>query len=159
MANEISNSDDIIDSRDVIKRIEELESERDGLAEAVDDAKTAKVGLIEPTDEETDDADDEIATAERALLDWNEGDEGQELTALINLQSEAEGYAPDWHHGATLIRDSYFEKYAEELADDLGLLPKDAAWPATCIDWEKAARELQVDYTSVDFDGIDYWIR
>ncbi len=158
MADSISNSDDIIDSRDVIKRIEELDGERDMLAGEVDDAETAKVGLIEPTDEETDDADDQIATAKRALLDWDEGDEGQELKALQALQEQAEGYS-DWTHGATLIRDSYFEKYAEELADDLGLLPKDAAWPATCIDWEKAARELQTDYTSVDFDGADYWIR
>ena len=24
---------------------------------------------------------------------------------------------------------------------------------------EQAARELQMDYTSVSFDGVDYWIR
>jgi len=28
-----------------------------------------------------------------------------------------------------------------------------------CIDWKAAARDLQVDYTEVDFDGVSYWIR
>ena len=26
-------------------------------------------------------------------------------------------------------------------------------------DWERATRELQMDYTEVDFDGVTYWIR
>lgn len=51
------------------------------------------------------------------------------------------------------------EDYAQELAADCCEMPKDIAWPFTCIDWEQAARELQIDYTSVSFDGIDYWIR
>jgi hypothetical protein len=29
----------------------------------------------------------------------------------------------------------------------------------SCIDWDQAARELQVDYFDVDFDGVTYWIR
>jgi antirestriction protein len=58
-----------------------------------------------------------------------------------------------------LIRDSYFEDYAQELADDLGLLQKGSTWPYTCIDWEQAARELQMDYSMVTFDGVDYWVR
>ena len=57
------------------------------------------------------------------------------------------------------IRDSYFQTYAQELADECCEMPKDIKWPYTCIDWEKAARELQMDYTSVEFDGITYWVR
>lgn len=62
-------------------------------------------------------------------------------------------------HGESLIRDSYFEEYAEQLADDIGAIDRNAKWPVNCIDWEKAARELQYDYTEVDFDGEAYWIR
>lgn len=113
---EISNSTDVIDSRDVIARIKELEG--------------------------TEDADEQT-----------------ELKALLALQEEAEGYSPDWKYGATLIRDSYFEDYARELADDIGAIKSDAQWPATCIDWKQAADELKQDYTSVEFDGVTYWVR
>jgi len=115
----IDNTADVIDSRDVIARIEYL----------------------------TDLAED---------CDY---DEVQELVALEALASQAEGYAADWHHGEALIRDSYFTEYAQQLADDMGAVPDDAAWPLTCIDWQQAARELKMDYTAVEFDGVTYWIR
>jgi antirestriction protein len=141
MTREVSNHDDVIDSRDVIARIEELTDEREPLAEAVTEAEDA----------------DAKAEAEEALADWD-SDNGDELKALQSLAKDAEGYS-DWEYGATLIRDSYFQTYAEELADDIGAIPKDIAWPCTCIDWERAARELQMDYSSVDFGGVTYWIR
>lgn len=65
----------------------------------------------------------------------------------------------DYWYPVTLIRDSYFEQYARDLAEDIGAIPDDAQWPCTCIDWEQAARELQQDYTTIDFDGVDYWTR
>lgn len=114
----MDNYDDIIDSRDVIARIEELESDEDR------------------TDEETD-----------------------ELDALKSLADEASGYAADWDYGEQLVRDSYFVTFAQELAEDIGAINSDASWPNDCIDWDQAARELQIDYTSVDFDGVTYWIR
>lgn len=78
--------------------------------------------------------------------------------AFEELAKEAEGSA-DWEHGETLIRDSYFEDYARELAEDTGMIKGDESWPLNCIDWKEAAEQLQQDYTSVDFDGVDYWIR
>lgn len=122
-----TNTDDVIDSRDVIARIEELEEEQERLAEA-------EAGPLPEED-----------TAE--------------LAALKALAEEAEGYAPDWNHGATLIRDSYFKEYAQQLADDIGAIPRDASWPCTCIDWDQAAHALQQDYTAVEFDGVTYWVR
>jgi len=123
MRNEISNSDDIIDSRDVISRIDELEEQRDNEAQ----------GLNE--------------------------DEEAELAALQSLAEEAEGYCADWGYGETLIRDSYFAEYAEQLADDVGAIDRDASWPICHIDWEAAAESLKMDYTAVDFDGVTYWVR
>ncbi len=116
---EITNSADVIDSRDIIERIKYLE------------------------------IDEENGTDE----------DKAELKALKELAEEAEGYCGDWKYGATLIRDSYFEEYAEQLAEDIGAIQKGASWPNTCIDWEKAADELKQDYTCVDFDGVDYWVR
>lgn len=135
-----SNTDDVIDSRDVIARIGELESERAGLVDelesSIDDGKAERITLAE----------------------WD-AENGAELKALRELAEEAEGYAADWHHGETLIRDSYFKDYAMELAEDIGAINREASWPNTCIDWDQAARELQMDYSAVDFDGVTYWVR
>ena len=161
---EISNSDKVIDSRDVIERIQYLEDERNTLEEAVTDANNAitdldPVGNEEDETQAESDARDTLADAQAALKEWDEGDEGKELAALKALADEAEGYG-DWAHGEALIADSYFTEYAEELTSDIGDYdPRNVQWPYTCIDWEKAADELKQDYTSVDFDGETYWIR
>lgn len=155
----VDNMQDVMDSRDIIARIEELESERQDLADAVQEAKDAQ--LEESSKESGGDTDtletlkEELETAEEALKEWDGADELKALQALAEEASQS----PDWTYGETLIRDSYFERYAQELADDIGAINKDATWPNDCIDWERAARELQMDYTQVDFDGVTYWIR
>lgn len=141
---EIDNRADTIDSRDVIERIDELDGERRDLHDAIEDAE----------------GDAERDAAKRALAEWDESAEGDELRSLQALAKEAEGYAADWHYGETLIRDSYFEDYARDLANDVhGRGVRDAEWPFNHIDWEAAADALKADYTSVDFDGVTYWVR
>jgi hypothetical protein len=39
------------------------------------------------------------------------------------------------------------------------VIDSSAGWPNNCIDWERAARELSVDYTTVKFDGDSYYLR
>ena len=163
MTRTISNTNDIIDSRDVIARIEELQGERAELKEQVTSALDQRADY---SDDNPDDAkivvmNDEINDAETALTGW-ETENGEELKALEALASECEGYASDWKHGEGLIRDSYFEDYARELAEDCGDFPsgrEPVRWPYTCIDWKRAAEELQQDYTSAEYDGVTYWIR
>jgi len=140
---DVSNRDDVIDSRDVIARIEELEAERQPLADAVEGANDGAP----------------LAQAVEALEEWDARSEGDELKALKALADECEQYASDWQHGETLIRDSYFETYAEELARDIGAIKDGADWPLCHIDWEAAAEALQQDYSQADFDGVTYWIR
>ena len=132
MTNRPTKYDDVIDSRDVIEAIEELQGEIEA---------------------KTHESDDEADVEEVAELQ-------AELDALLKLQEQAE-WASDWRHGEQLIRDSYFAEYAEELADDCGMVDRKLAsqWPYTCIDWERAARDLRMDYSSVEFDGETYWIR
>ena len=114
----IDNSADVIDSRDVIERIEWLECQ-----DSLDD------------------------------------DESEELKHLKALASEGADYAPDWKYGAALIRCTYFKEYAQELADDLGLIKADVSWPYDCIDWDEAARQLKFDYTEIEFNGVSYFVR
>jgi hypothetical protein len=67
----------------------------------------------------------------------------------------------DWDFGVYIIRDSYFQEYAIQYAEDIGAIRSAAVaddWPMTCIDWDRAAKDLQADYTAIDFDGRTYWI-
>lgn len=94
-------------------------------------------------------------------VDPEDNDDVNELNALL---SELAGYGGDeqWRgdwYPMTLIRDSYFERYAQQLAEDIGAIPEGLSWPARCIDWERAASELQMDYTTVEYDGVTYWYR
>ena len=151
---EISNSEDIIDSRDVIERIKELESLRDDWQSDNELPDYLDTDTSEGNNQSEDWKDSDFEKWE----EWDESDEGQELKVLTKLQEQCEGYG-DWSYGETLIRDSYFTDYAQELAEEVCEMPSDIKWPYTCIDWEKAASELQYDYMQVNFDGVDYWMR
>lgn len=39
------------------------------------------------------------------------------------------------------------EDFAQETAESLGAIDKNASWPMNCIDWEYAAKELMYDYS------------
>ena len=58
-----------------------------------------------------------------------------------------------------MIANYHFEYYARQLAEDIGAIDRDQGWPACHIDWEAAAENLKMDYTSVSFEGREYWIR
>jgi len=87
-----------------------------------------------------------------------------ELSELRKLLAELKDTGGDeqWRgnwYSVTLIRDSYFKSYAQELAEDIGAIDRDSKWPHNCIDWEHAARELQYDYIGVDVAGVTYYTR
>jgi len=129
---EITNSEDVIDVRDVIARFEELETELD---DAHEDSETNEI------------------------LDLR-----AEFDVLKGLLEELKGcggdhdWRGDWYP-IVLVRESYFEDYARELAEDIGAINKDATWPNNHIDWEAAAEELSQDYSNVEFDGVEYLFR
>ena len=202
-----TNTDNIIDVRDIIARVEELRERRiprfiagynmagylpDNTPEEFDNAEDAKQYIIDAVKRAEDETEDEteaktlcafaedvnLETAdefsaqclqyvywvrEDGVIGLDEG-ESEELQTLENLLEELNGcggdeqWEGDWYP-LTLIRDSYFEDYARELAEDCGMINDNAGWPNNCIDWEKAARELQYDYSSVDYDDVTYWYR
>lgn len=45
------------------------------------------------------------------------------------------------------------EDFAQELAEELGSVPADYSWPASYIDWTRAARDLFMDYADVPAAG------
>jgi hypothetical protein len=141
----IDRYEDIIDSREIEERISEIELEATGRWEAEYDPNGEGVSYGELADVD-----------HYAYLD---DEDAEELRSLRALALEGASVSEDWTYGATLVRDSYFVTYAQEFADDIGAVPDDLSWPASCIDWDKAAWELRMDYSSVDFDGVTYWVR
>ena len=141
MTNVISNTDNTIDSRDVIARIEELEAEREDLRSAMDDHNTDS---------------DAYEEANAALKDFDESEEGEELLALKALAEQGEDYAPDWKYGAQLIHEDYFETAMDEMLEDCGDIPRDLpSYLTITVDYDA----LKQDYTELDFDGQTYYIR
>lgn len=88
-----------------------------------------------------------------AELDDDEKERAEEIrTVLDEIGDEA-------RYGAQMIREDSFVEYAQEFAEEVGAVNSDNAWPVYCIDWNRAADELRVDYTSVTFDGHDWLVR
>lgn len=140
---ELDLNADIIDVRDIIARLEALEGEQESWM------------LIAPDGTETPDPS--------GWIDSNT-DDAAELAILTSILSDLKGYGGDeqWRgdwYPLTLIADNYFETYAEELADDIGAIDRDARWPINCIDWEAAANQLKVDYSTIEIEGDKYWYR
>lgn len=126
MKTQLDLNADIIDVRDIIARVEELEGEMpDG-----DDARN-----------------------------WEDADEYATLTSILeDLQGQGgdEQWRGDWYP-VTLIAESYFIEYAQELVcevENLGDLPHYVE-----IDWEATARNVAMDYSTVEVDGIEYLFR
>ena len=145
MGREVSNRDKIINSRDVIARLEELQSERYELAAELEESEGSG-------------GEEAKAVAKVVLDDWD-GDNGDELKSLKELNEKGEGATSDWPDGATMIADYYFTEYMQEfVVSDIGDLPKNI--PAyIVIDWDATANNLHADYTTITFDGADYYVR
>lgn len=145
---EITNYQDVIDSRDIIARIEELEEERQGLLDQIEDLEGEDL---------TGEEQESLEEAKSSLTEFDESEEGQELKTLQNLAEQGEGSA-DWQYGETLIRESYFTDYCEELVGDIGDLPREIP-SYIVIDWDATAENIKADYSEIDFDGVSYYIR
>ena len=133
-------SADVIDVRDIIVRVLELRDERD----------------------ERDEYNEKMGSPDA----WDGVPDGEpdELNMLEDILSELAGYGGDeefegdWYP-IELVADSYFQEYAQNLAEDCGMVDTNARWPVNCIDWEQAARELQMDYSCIIIYDTTYWYR
>lgn len=163
----IDNTDDVIDSRDIVSRLEELKDEREALKDALaawDDEKGELLKDLQDNDERNDEEEDQMNNLvdERESLveeldDWDT-DNGDELKVLEAVNEEGESATSDWSDGATMVRESYWSEYVKQLVDDLGDLPRNMP-SYIVIDWDATAENLEGDYTDVDFDGVTYKVR
>lgn len=133
--NELDLTADVIDVREIIERVEDLE------AECADEEDT----ICKASDEDRK----ELATL-TAILDDLKGNGGDEQ------------WRGDWYP-VTLIREEYFTDYIQELIGECYEFPAEMhkGWPFNhlTMDWESAADEAKYDYTSTEIDGVTYFYR
>lgn len=159
-----------IDTRDLLKRKNELEELRDAVTEAQETLAEAKAELDahraiargDSEEEEWDERDEELEEAvtdaetalESAQADFGP-DEQTELNELETLENEIS----DFRHGEQMIPEGDFEDYAREMVEDLGSIPGDLpAFIRNNIDWSGVAKDLSADYTIVTYQGEDYYV-
>ncbi|AMR79469.1 antirestriction protein ArdA [Cupriavidus nantongensis] len=150
---------DIIDIREITDRVDEL---RDELQTAMDENEEGHD--FETLEEYRAAVRKDVSAAHCHKL----YEEERELTELEDILDELRGcggdhqWEGDWYP-LMLIADDHFQDFAQQEAEDCGLIDSSAKWPHTCIDWERAARELRMDYSAVsvtiDGDIREYWYR
>ena len=128
--NTLNNQSDVIDSRDIINRIEELQNSYEFWQ-----------------------VDNPELTIEDYKLHYPE--ESKELQVLEALQGQC-ACCDDWQYGEQLIRRSCFKPYMDDMIEDCYDIPKDMPdFMSIVLDYGM----LEQDYMSVDFDGQEYLIR
>jgi hypothetical protein len=151
---QITNNDDVIDSRDIIARIDELE---DMFQVCQNCGEDLPIG-VDHRDSTYPGPNGELIVdcpkCDGIIMSENER---EELGHLDAIKDECEDYG-DWKYGVTLINDFYFTEYCMELLKGIGDLPQDIPG-YIAIDEDQTAENLKVDYATVDFDGVDYFVR
>lgn len=134
MSNEYIEHDDVLDVRDIAGHIRE--------AASVVDAEDC-------TEDEQAEALEALKAYADAFNDLTNIDHGEDWEALADAWDELDG--------PTMIRESYWVAYVQELATDIGAVGEGADW--IVIDWTATADGVKVDYTEFDLDGETYYIR
>lgn len=134
------NMEDIIDTRDLNDKLEELLSDQEDVQSELD--------LL------SSDTEDEVELSEIESLEEQIKNLQDEIDILEDLKSEI----PEFENGEQMIKDSYFVDAMKELCEDIGDVSSDLPFYIV-IDWETTAENLKVDYSSCEYNGEIYWFR
>ena len=153
---EITNSTDILDSRDIQKRYDYLTQT---IEDAFVDAGRGSFDFLAAWDK------DEKKTGaiveyliKRDLLDESEFEEWT-LIRHVFIDNMSDFY--EWDDGMSFLLDSYMdESWVEQEMEDLGYLSRDLPYPIRDnINFAGILEDLQEYYTELNFDGVTYWYR
>lgn len=139
-----------LDTRDLYKRKCELEE----LKEALENAREERNDIGDSPMS----TQDEIDAANQAVQD-GEADFGEDEQQELSEIEELERKVSDFMLGETMIPVDDFKEYAQQFADDIGAIDRNATWPLNCINWDQAADELAMDYSEVTYQGESYYVR
>lgn len=105
---------------------------------------------------ETDDFEN-ILFEEEEIQSWKEDwlDEIAEIADIDNLEDEVS--SSEWDYGITFIPEDEFEDYCQEF---IGELPANMPeYIKNNIDWAGVAFDLRVDYSELEYQGVNYLFR
>lgn len=145
-----------IDTRDLIEKREELQQQ------ILDDFNEKFGTEFTDFDEvilENLDSDDFEEMDKDAIEDFKDYWE-PEYKAIQEIDDVESEVGREFDYGCTLILESNFKEYCEELVSDIGDLPKDIpSYLYNNIDWDGVADDLKADYSELDYDGETYLYR
>ncbi len=143
----------ILDTRDLEERREELETDLQTLDDIITEEEEA---LLEAQEEDPEGGHQEEEEALLAATDERAGwlDENQEELDELNRLAQEVG---EWADGNALIEEGDFTEYAQELAEDIGAVGDNSGW--ITIDWEDTADNLKADYSEIEYQGTTYLYR
>lgn len=153
--------DELIDSRDIINRYEELTDDKETHEDALQEAEHAAEEYDYGDPEVINDLAMDITSAERELNEFNDEFE-DELEFLESIVKQGENTS-DWGNEA-LINEDYFTEHIKQLIEDCYEMPEEfdsGNWPFNHMemDWDGAAEEAKVDYITIEAEGETYYIR
>lgn len=138
-------SNQVLDTRDLAERRDELKEQ----------IFNSFIETFEHYAEQTESFDD-ILFDEDEIESWV--DDWKDELEEIEEVDELEKYITDFQYGETLIHESYFTEYCEELCKDFGYISKDfPLWIE--IDWDSTAENIKIDYSECTYQGETYYAR
>jgi hypothetical protein len=159
-------NDNMIDSRDLINRLDELQDAYDQIQEEADrldlvlrDAKTCLEDVNDFPEERLQLEDDlQEAQEEYDAYDLKklqaDFEDLEELEELKRVDAECDG--GDWRYGTTLVSRYGWEEYCDDMIQECENLPKDLPYfVKIVIDYDA----MEQDYSSVMLDGYEYLYR
>ena len=145
-------TENIIDTRDLQDRIDELNDDIDTLDNEISELSEEIDDLDENDPDDKNEIDlklDDIEDKQGQIEDLQE-----ELSMLLDVKSEV----PEFSHGETLIHENYWVEYVQDLCEDCGYISRDFPhWIA--IDWDATADNVAMDYSTIELDGNTYYFR
>lgn len=106
-------------------------------------------------DEERQEAREVLVKLSKLADDLNQANDETDGDSVSEALNDAMGY-----YGPTLLSEDYFPEYVKEFVSDCGYIPAELpGFIANNIDWDGVAEDMKQDFTSVTFDGEDWYIR
>ena len=158
---ELAN-EDVISSDDIIELHEELTSIKEDFEFDIE-VLGKKLKDDSLTGEDHTITKDQLAQVIKDYDDFMNEHLG-DLKSLEEIVEDGEAVIADWNYGATLIKESYFKEYIQELVQDCypefteDVLNRNE-WPYSCVevDWDMAVRDAKMDFYPISINNVDFY--